>query len=148
MLRRHPRYHYYLSSQDQVDGSKHTTHNFCLFRKMGFIEIFTLCITILAVYGTVICFRSLLPCYIIPNVSTLLNDVEQCLASAMETGAIPAVSEYRANLETYGTLHSLKSSSHRLAQPCKRPCPDAYREPSFSRVFPADLACFQMRSHG
>ncbi|KAH9029877.1 hypothetical protein EDB85DRAFT_1965274 [Lactarius pseudohatsudake] len=79
---------------------------------MSFIEIITLCTTFLAEYGTVIYFRCLLPCYIIPNVSTLLNDVEQCLASAAETGAIPEdVNEYRANLET--DLARMRIESHR-----------------------------------
>ncbi len=112
LLRRHCYLSLISPLKTGVDDSRHTTHYFCLFRNMGFIEIFTLCITVLAVYATVICFRSLLPRYIIPNVSTLLNDVEQCLASAVESGAIPAVSEYRANIETYGTLHPRRSSSH------------------------------------
>ncbi|KAH8983186.1 hypothetical protein EDB92DRAFT_1605835 [Lactarius akahatsu] len=103
------------SYQASQDDSKHTTHYSCLFRKMSFIEIFAICITFLAVYGTVIYFRCLLPCYIIPNVSTLLNDVEQCLASAAETGAIPEdVNEYRANLETLASdLARMRLESHR-----------------------------------
>ncbi len=120
----------------------------CLFHnlnKMGLLEIFGLCIIILAVYGVVICFPCILPCYIIPNISTSLNEVEQCLTSAVTIGAIPAVSIERADLETYGTLHSRKSSSHSLAQPRGRPCADAYREPSFSWVFSADWACFLRR---
>ena len=63
---------------------------------MGFLEIFSIYITALA-YGIVICFRCLLPWYIIENLSTLLDDVEQRLTSAVTIGAIPA--EYRADLE-------------------------------------------------
>ncbi|KAI9454577.1 hypothetical protein BJY52DRAFT_721149 [Lactarius psammicola] len=101
---------YYLPSQDRVDSSKH----FCLFRKMGLIAVFTVCITILAVYGTVICFRCLFPCHIIPKVSALLNDVDQCLTSAVKTGAIPAVNEYRATLENLASdLARMRIESHR-----------------------------------
>ena len=76
---------------------------------MGFLEIFSLYIPALA-YGIIICFRCLLPWYIIENLSTLLDDVEQRVTSAVTIGAIPA--EYMADLEMYGTLYSLKSSSH------------------------------------
>lgn len=76
----------------------------------GFLEIFILYIAALAVYGIVICLRCLLPCNIIENLSPLLNDVEQCLTSAVTIGAIPA--EYRADLEMYGTLYLQKLSSH------------------------------------
>ena len=82
------------------------------FYLMGFIEFFSICIAVLAVYGIVTCIRCLLPRNIIPTVSTLLNDAKQCVTSAETTGAIPGMSEYRASLETYGTLHLQKSSSH------------------------------------
>ncbi|KAI9448678.1 hypothetical protein BJY52DRAFT_306544 [Lactarius psammicola] len=52
------------------------------------------------------------PCYIIPNLSTLLNDVEQCLTSAIAIGVILA--EYRAVLETHaGNLARMRIESHR-----------------------------------
>ncbi len=90
----------------------HSIFYFRLFENMGFVGIFGLCVTVLAVCGVVICFRCLLPCYIIPNISTLLNDVEQSLTSAVTIGAIATVSKEREDLETYGTLHSRVSSSH------------------------------------
>jgi hypothetical protein len=91
---------------------------------MGLFEL-SLYITTMAVYGIIICFRYSLPCYIIENLSTLLDDVEQCLTSAATIGANPA--EYRADLEMYGisSLYSQKLS-HGLAQPRGRPCSDAY----------------------
>ena len=96
---------------------------FCLFKTMGFFEL-SLYIT-MAVYGIIICFRYLLPFYIIENLSTLLNDVEHCLTSAATIAAIPE--EYREDLEMYAVSSlSLQKSSHELAQPRGRPCTDAY----------------------
>ena len=90
---------------------------------MSFFEL-SIYIT-MAVYATIICFRYSLPCYIIENLSTLLNDVEHCLTSAATIGAIPA--EYRADLEMYAVSSlSSQKSSHGLAQPRGRPCWNAY----------------------
>jgi len=88
-------------------------------RFIGLIEIFSLFVAILATYGIVlVCFRCLLPCDIIPNVSALLNNAKQCLASAESsaepTGTIPAVSGYRAELESLADdLAQIRLESHR-----------------------------------
>jgi hypothetical protein len=118
-----------------LKATRTSTHHFRLSRKMGFIEIFSFCIAVLAVYGIVI--RFLLPRNITSSVATLLNDAQQCLTSAETTGAIPAESEYRARLETYGTLHSfahrnrLLTDSHSLASDFSRMRSESHRSPGF-----------------
>lgn len=90
----------------------------------GFLEIFILYIAALAVYGIVICLRCLLPCNIIENLSPLLNDVEQCLTSAVTIGAIPAdIGQTSRCMELFTCRSCLLTD---LAQPCGRPGTDAY----------------------
>lgn len=68
---------------------------------MGFFEIFGFCVSVLGMYGVVVCLRCLLPCHIIPNVSAMLNDAQDTLTRAVTAGAIPDISEHGLDLERY-----------------------------------------------
>jgi hypothetical protein len=100
---------------------------------IGFLEIFSLYITTMAVYGITIFFRYSLPCYIVENLSTLLDDVEQCLNSATRIGVIPA--ENRADLERYGirvfNRRGRLTDLHSLAGDLARMRIQSHRSPGF-----------------
>ena len=66
---------------------------------MGFIDILSFCLSILGVYGLVLYLRYLLPHYIIPLISALLNETRQLLDSAEALSAIPLESELRNQLD-------------------------------------------------
>jgi hypothetical protein len=100
---------------------------------IGFLEIFSMYIMAMAVYGIPIFFRYSLPCYIIENLSTSLDDVEQCLNSATTIGVIPA--ENRADLERYGirvfTRRGRLTDLHSLADDLARMRIQSHHSPGF-----------------
>jgi hypothetical protein len=67
---------------------------------MRFIDIFSLILSLLGVYGIVYSLRLLLPRNIVPLVSTSLNEAMALLEHA-EANNIPNVSDYRSNLAMY-----------------------------------------------
>ena len=67
---------------------------------MRFIDIFSLILSLLGVYGIVYSLRLLLPRNIVPLVSTSLNEAMALLEDA-EAINIPNMSDYRANLAMY-----------------------------------------------
>ncbi|KAI0302323.1 hypothetical protein B0F90DRAFT_1816532 [Multifurca ochricompacta] len=75
---------------------------------MGFVEIFGFCLSIFGMYGVVIYFQYLLPCYIVPSISELLSNSQQILAHAVEINSFPETSEYRMDLE----ITALRVNSH------------------------------------
>jgi len=60
---------------------------------MRFIDILSVCLSLLGIYGLVLNFRYLLPCYIIPVLSALLTSTRQLLNNAETISAIPYESE-------------------------------------------------------
>ena len=66
---------------------------------MRFIDILSFCLSILGVYGLVLYLRYLLPHYVIPLLSALLNETRQLLDSAEALSAIPLESESRNQLD-------------------------------------------------
>ena len=68
-------------------------------------------LTVSGMYSVIIYLRFILPCYIIPDVSSILNNAEQTLAHAVATGAIPEMSDYRVDLEMYTSCFSNHVSS-------------------------------------
>ena len=67
---------------------------------MRFIDIFSLVLSLLGVYGIVYSLRLLLPRNIVPLVSASLNEAMALLEHA-EAINIPNMSDYRANLAMY-----------------------------------------------
>jgi len=66
---------------------------------MRFIDVFSFCLSILGVYGLILYLRYLLPHYIIPLLSALLNETRQLLDRAEALNAIPLESELRTQLD-------------------------------------------------
>jgi hypothetical protein len=66
---------------------------------MHFIDILSFCLSLLGVYGLILYFRYLFPCYVIPPLSALLNETKQLLERAEEIGAVPPQSECRIHFD-------------------------------------------------
>jgi len=80
---------------------------------MRFIDIFSLILSFLGVYGIVFSLRLLLPRNVVPLVSTSLNEAMELLERA-EGINIPNVSDYRANLAIFhNQLLQMRTESHR-----------------------------------
>jgi len=60
---------------------------------MDFIDTLSFCLSLLGIHGLILYFRSLLPLYVIPPVSELLDETMQLLGRAEEIGAVPPQSE-------------------------------------------------------
>jgi hypothetical protein len=56
-----------------------------------------------SIFGVVICARFVLPCFIIPPLSSTLENAEQSLAHAVATGAIPEINEHTVEFEMYAS---------------------------------------------
>ncbi|KAH9976139.1 hypothetical protein BGW80DRAFT_1291575 [Lactifluus volemus] len=85
---------------------------------MPFIDVFSLFLSILGVYGLILYLRFLIPRYIIQPVSVQLSDTQRLLAHAESIGAIPEASQLRIDLEMYETLLAneltrMRMESHR-----------------------------------
>jgi hypothetical protein len=104
---------------------------------MGLIELLGFCISIFGMYCVVLCLRFLLPCSIITNVSSILNNAEQSLAHGVATGAIPLMNDYRVDLEMYTSCFcdymssSSLTHSHSLASQFSRMRIESHRSPGF-----------------
>ncbi|KAH9983548.1 hypothetical protein BJV74DRAFT_615247 [Russula compacta] len=81
---------------------------------MDFLSVFSLCLSILGVYGLVLYLRFLLPCNVVPCVAENLSEALQILDHAESIGAIPRASEYRTTLVIFENqfLH-MRTESHR-----------------------------------
>ena len=73
--------------------------------RMHFIDILSLTLSFLGIYGLIISLRYLIPCYIIPFLSAHLDSTQQLLNHAEAINAIPPESEYRTHLDLYGNLY-------------------------------------------
>jgi len=81
---------------------------------MAMIEFLGFCVSVFGMYGVVICIRFLLPCFITPTVSSMLDNAEQSLADAVATGAIPEVNDHRVDLEILTSRFArMRIESHR-----------------------------------
>jgi hypothetical protein len=65
------------------------------------IGTFSFCLSLLGFYARVYHLRWLLPCYVIPPLSALLNETRQLLESVEADGAIPPENAYRTELDRY-----------------------------------------------
>ena len=74
------------------------------FSMMQFIDIFSLILSFLGLYGIVFSLRLLLPRNVVPLVSTSLNETMALLENAEATN-IPNVSDYRVDLAMYVSVH-------------------------------------------
>ncbi|KAH9051002.1 hypothetical protein EDB83DRAFT_2317086 [Lactarius deliciosus] len=81
---------------------------------MDLIEWLGFCLSILGTCGVVIYLRHLIPYYIIPNVSSMLNNAERSLAHAVTIGALPEMSDYWVDLEILASRFArMRIESHR-----------------------------------
>jgi len=81
---------------------------------MHFIDILTLCLSILGVHDLILYLSFLLPYNIIPRVTAPLNDAQQLFHRAQSIGTIPCASEYAATLESFeNQFLRMRVESHR-----------------------------------
>ena len=91
---------------------------------MRLIDTLGFCLSVLGVSGLVLYLRYLLPYYVIPLLSALLNETRQLLDSAEALNAIPLESELRDQLDLCGRssyimmphLMHLRSSVNQFAR--------------------------------
>ncbi|KAN0130800.1 hypothetical protein V8E53_011475 [Lactarius tabidus] len=84
-----------------------------LDKNMNFFDIFGFCITVLQTYGVVVYLHGLLPRQIIPHVSAKLDDAQETLTRAIKAGAIPHISKYGEDLESFASeLALMRIKSH------------------------------------
>ena len=81
---------------------------------MRFIDIISLCLSILGIYGLLLYLRFLLPRHVIPRVASALTEAIQLLDRAEAIGAVPRASEYRASLAMYESRHACLCNNSRL----------------------------------
>ncbi|KAI9512035.1 hypothetical protein F5148DRAFT_123125 [Russula earlei] len=83
---------------------------------MHFIDVLTLCLSFLGVYGLVLYLRFLLPRNVVPCVAAALSEAQQLLDRAEYMGAIPRLSEYRSALADHEhQFMRMRRESHRSA---------------------------------
>ncbi|KAH9967489.1 hypothetical protein BC827DRAFT_596833 [Russula dissimulans] len=63
------------------------------------MDALSFCLSLLGIYGLVLYLRYLLPRYVIPSLSSLLNEIQQLLRHAEVLNAIPPESEYKTQLD-------------------------------------------------
>ena len=113
---------------------------------MRFIDILSLILSFIGVYGIVFSLRLLLPRNIVPLVSTSLTEVVALLEHA-EAIDIPNVSDYRANLAMCVYLSvPIDIAPTDRTQSTQPVLTDAHGEPSLSGNLPAALPAFSVRS--
>jgi len=66
---------------------------------MHVIDILSFSFSLLGIYGPILFILYLLPCNFAPRVSTLLDETQQLLHRAEESGAVPLQSEYKRQLD-------------------------------------------------
>lgn len=81
---------------------------------MGPVDLLSFILSILGIYGLFLYLRFLIPRYLIPIVSALLNETQQFLLTHAETiDAFPGGNELRTGLETYeGLCAHIEHPSH------------------------------------
>ena len=82
---------------------------------MWFTDILSFCFSILGLYGMigiVNYLRFLIPCNLLPYVSTVLTDAECILDRAESTGVIPWPNDYRSALTSYEAVMPLPMVGH------------------------------------
>src|SRR5258708_27882642 len=118
---------------------------------MGHIDILSLILSFLGIYGIVFSVRFLLPRHVVPLVKTSFEEA-MSLVERTEAVNIPYVSEYRVSLAMYACLHpsavsrandSLAPNRTQSTQPILA---DAHRQPSLSWFFPATLLALSLWS--
>ncbi len=72
------------------------------------IDKLGLSLSILGIYGLILCLRYLIPYYAIPHLSARLKETRQLLDHAEAVNAIPPECEYRTSLDLYEDI-SLRS---------------------------------------
>jgi hypothetical protein len=106
------------------------------------VDILNLCFSLLRIRSLVLFSRSLLPRYVIPSLSTLLNETQQLLERAEAIGAIPPENDYRALLDLCEDYTIVLMDHHlTFTQIGKSICNYAYGEQSCSRELPAAAPC-------
>jgi hypothetical protein len=83
---------------------------------MQFIDILSLSLSLLGIYGLVLSLRYLIPSYFIPCLSAHLNATQQLLGHAEAVNAIPPENEYGTHLDVYEDLYVDRLSSHTSMQ--------------------------------
>lgn len=69
------------------------------------LDILSLTLSFLGIYGLILSPRYLIPCYVTPLLSAHLNEAQELLSRAEEISAIPPESEYRRDLDLYENLY-------------------------------------------
>ena len=101
------------------------------------IDALSFGLSVLGIYGLVLSLRYLIPCYMVPILSTQLNETQQLLNHAEEINAIPPESEHQTHLDLYEYPYFDRVSSHTPIQFSEPICGDALAEQSGPRAFPA-----------
>jgi hypothetical protein len=112
---------------------------------MHFIDILSLSLSFLGIYGLFLSLRYLIPCYIIPFISANLSSTQTLLNHAEAINAIPPESEYRTHLDVYENLYVDGPSSHTPMQFGEPICGDACGEQSRPGALPAIASCYSAR---
>jgi len=113
---------------------------------MSFIDALSFCLSLLGIYGLVLNFRYLLPCYIIPVLSVLLTEARQLLDNAEAISAIPSESEIRMHFTLCGGVCIVVyPSSHTVMQIIEPICDDAHGEQSGPGDIPETASCYLAR---
>lgn len=109
---------------------------------MRFIDILSLCLSLLGIYGLILNFRYLLPRYFILILSPLLTETRQLLYNAEAIGAIPSESEIRTHFTLCDHICiDAYPSSHTLIQISEPICSDAHGEQSGPGDIQAIASC-------
>jgi len=66
---------------------------------MPVIDILSFCLSLLGIYGPILFVLYLLPRNVAPHLSTLLDEAQQLLRCAEETGAVLPQSQYKRRLD-------------------------------------------------
>jgi hypothetical protein len=117
---------------------------------MRVIDIFSFFLSLLGIYGRVLHIRSLLPYYIIPSLSALLNETQHLLEHAEVIGAIPLGSVHRIQLDWYEDFSFFifgSLSAHKVTQFREPIVHDAHREQLRMVDIPATAPCCSARTY-
>ncbi|KAF8479561.1 hypothetical protein DFH94DRAFT_744429 [Russula ochroleuca] len=83
---------------------------------MHFIDILSLSLSFLGIYGLFLSLRYLIPCYIIPFISANLSSTQTLLNHAEAINAIPPESEYRTHLDVLANRFAAMRVESNLAR--------------------------------
>ena len=71
---------------------------------MQFTDVLSFCFSILGLYGLVYYLRFLIPCNLLPHVSSVLTEAERLLDRAESTGVILQPNDHRSALTSYEVI--------------------------------------------